>query len=226
MDLIGKLTRREQPATGSWPDLNEELRHEITSASDAPGLVDIWELSPLRFDDNDNHSAQIIATIFSDPETLICAGPDQHRFATKKRREWKQWHKLRFICPSPMVARRGRTQSGKVSAHALSIVGPRRYLVVEFDHGSADDHAALLLHLAQYAPLTLVVHSGNKSVHGWYYCFGQPEELLLRFFRYAVSLGADPMTWVPSQFVRVPDGRHSNGRRQTTYYFDPVTIER
>src|SRR5207244_9070049 len=124
-----------------------------------------------------------------------------------------------------MIAPRGRTQSGKVSAHALSIVGPRRYLVVEFDHGSDDDHAALLSHLAQYAPLTLVMHSGNKSVHGWFYCFGQPEELLLKFFRYAVSLGADPVTWVRSQFVRVPDGSHSNGRRQTTFYFDPVTIE-
>ena len=49
----------------------------------------------------------------------------------------------------------------------------------------------LLLHLASHAPLALVVHSGIKSIHGWFYCIGQPEEKLRSFMRYAVSLGAE-----------------------------------
>ena len=65
----------------------------------------------------------------------------------------------------------------------------------------------MLLHLAKVAPLVLAVHSGGKSLHGWFYCAGQPEEKWLHFMRYAVSLGADPATWTRSQFVRLPEGR-------------------
>ena len=82
----------------------------------------------------------------------------------------------------------------------------------------ADLCGAVLLRLAQHAPLVLAVHSGGKSLHGWFHCPGQPEETLLRFMRYAVSLGADPATWTRSQFVRMPDGRRDNGQRQTVYF--------
>ena len=36
--------------------------------------------------------------------------------------------------------------------------------------------AALLLHLAEKAPLALAVYSGGKSLHGWFYCAGIAEE--------------------------------------------------
>jgi hypothetical protein len=124
-----------------------------------------------------------------------------------------------------MTARSGPTKEGKQSAHALSITGPRRFLVVEFDQGNADDHAALILHLAARAPLAIAVHSGCKSIHGWFYCLGQPEENLRSFIRYAVSLGADPATWCRSQFVRMPDGLRDNGKRQVVYFFNPEVIK-
>jgi hypothetical protein len=38
---------------------------------------------------------------------------------------------------------------------------------------------------------------------------------------YAVRLGADPHTWLRSQFVRMPEGTRENGKRQTVNYFDP-----
>jgi hypothetical protein len=85
--------------------------------------------------------------------------------------------------------------------------------------------AALLLHLAEKAPLTLAVYSGGKSLHGWFYCAGVAEERVLRFFRYAVSLGADPANWNPSQFTRMPDGLRDNGKRQTVYFFNPGVIK-
>jgi hypothetical protein len=77
-----------------------------------------------------------------------------------------------------MSARVGPTPEGKESAHALSITGPRRFLVVEQDAGTIDAQAAVLLHLAERAPLALAVHSGSKSIHGWFYCLGQSEEKL------------------------------------------------
>ena len=73
----------------------------------------------------------------------------------------------------------------------------------------------------EYAPLALALHSGNKSIHGWFYCASQSEERLKEFMRYAVSLGADPQLWVRSQFVRMPDGTREGGNRQTVYFFNP-----
>jgi hypothetical protein len=126
--------------------------------------------------------------------------------------------------PSPMTARTGRTQESKQSAHTLESTGSRRFLVIEQDKGTLDDQAAVLLHLAARAPLALGVHSGSKSIHGWFYCAGQTEERLEHFMRYAVSLGADRATWTRSQFVRMPDGTRENGKRQTVYFFNSARI--
>jgi hypothetical protein len=83
----------------------------------------------------------------------------------------------------------------------------------------------VFLHLAERAPLAVAVHSGSKSIHGWFYCVGQPEEKLRRFMRYAVSLGADRMMWTRSQFARIPDGTRADGKRQTAYFFNPEVLK-
>ena len=118
-----------------------------------------------------------------------------------------------FIVPSPMLRKIGRAKDGHVSSRTLENTGPRRYLVVEFDKGALDQQAALLLNLASHAPLALVVHSGGKSLHGWFYCAGQSEEELRKFMRYAVNLGADPATWTRCQLVRLPGGLRDNGQQ-------------
>ena len=60
--------------------------------------------------------------------------------------------------------------------------------------------------------MALVVFSGSKSCHGWFFCAGQPEDKVARFFDYAVSLGADKALWTRSQFVRMPDGRRFDNK--------------
>jgi hypothetical protein len=95
---------------------------------------------------------------------------------------------MQVIVPSPMSAQTGMTQDGKESEHTLSNTGARRFLVIEQDGGNADEQAAILLHLAARAPLVLAVHSGSKSIHGWFMAAGQPEERLRRFMRDAVAL--------------------------------------
>src|SRR6516165_2684171 len=128
--------------------------------------------------------------------------------------------------PNAMTARRGRTQADKISAHALSITGARQSLVIEQDNGSIDDQAAILLHLAECAPLALAVHSGHKSVHGWFSCRGASEQTLRDFMRYAVLLGADKQMWCRSQFARMPDGLRENGERQAIFFFNPAVVTR
>ena len=107
----------------------------------------------------------------------------------------------------------------------MKSTGKRRFLIVEFDTGTTDEHAALLVHLAQRAPLTLAVHSGSRSLHGWFHCAEAAEEKVSRFFRYAVSLGADRATWTRSQLVRMPGGLRDNGNKQTVYFFNPGVIQ-
>src|SRR5205807_578538 len=82
---------------------------------------------------------------------------------------------------TPDDCRKGRTRSGKISEHTLENTGPRRFLVIEFDKGTLDQQAALLFHLSKFAPsLALVVFSGSRSLHGWFYCANQTEEAQLR----------------------------------------------
>jgi hypothetical protein len=83
----------------------------------------------------------------------------------------------------------------------------------------------VLVHLASLAPLALAVHSGSKSIHGWFYCAGQPEERLRSFMNGAVSIGADRATWTRSQFVRMPDGTREGGARQAVYFFNPGVMK-
>ena len=146
--------------------------------------------------------------------------------------------------PNPMWKPVGRTQDGKLSQHTLENTAARVYLVVEFDFAEfapdgktptlwaplvrewrragitvTDACAALHIHLAARLPLVAAVHSGGKSLHGWYPAFNQTDDQLRPFMDYAVSLGADKATWTRSQFVRIPDGRREDGRRQIAYYF-------
>jgi hypothetical protein len=124
-----------------------------------------------------------------------------------------------------MSAVTGKTKDGRDSGHTLSNTGQRRFLVIEQDAGSPDEQAAVLMHLASQAPLALAVHSGSKSIHGWFYCAGQAEERLRSFMNYAVSLGADRATWTRSQFVRMPDGRRDTGKQQVVYFFNPEVVK-
>lgn len=227
----GKKARRAGGAGGGWPKPNFKQIEAIASAPDAPGLVDLWEASPIRFEDEEPATEAIVDALFPGNPLLCCGHYIDHDFGTGTREEWRgKLAALQFIVPSPMTAEEGRTKEGKLSTHCLDNTGPRRFLVIEFDGGAADTHAAVLWHLARLAPLALVVHSGGKSLHGWFACAGQDEDKLHKFMRYAVVLGADPPTWSRCQFVRMPDGRRPGRKkgewpvRQQVFHFNPHNL--
>src|SRR5262245_17704236 len=208
-----------------WPSLNSEQREAVIQETRFT-LCDLWEASSVRFEDNNPHTEEIIDVLLAD-NPLLCVGQSQSKFCTLSREEWRgTLARLQLIVPSPMTARLGLTKEGEESAHALSITGLRRFLVIEQDIGSVDEQVAILWHLASLAPFALDANSGHKSVHGWFYCSRQDEEKILRpFMRYAISLGACSSTWTKSQFVWMPDGRRDNARRQAVYYFRPEVVK-
>jgi hypothetical protein len=209
-------------SAAKWPKVNQEQREAVVR--DNGGLVDLWEASKPRLDDNAAHTEAIIDRLFP-CNPLLCCGKSNSDFDTKPREDWRgQMSALALIVPSPMSAVTGQTKDGNESKHTLANTGARRFLICEFDTGTpdklADEHAALLLHLGTFAPLVCAVHSGNKSLHGWFFVHGQPDAKVEKFFRYAVSLGTDRATWTRSQFVRMPDGKRDNGKRQTVFFLN------
>ncbi len=209
--------RLATPPAAKWPARNEKLIVELTR--EGFGLSDLWESSPIRFEEP--ATEWLIDQLFPG-SPLLCCGKTAFDFATKTREEWRgTLSDLALIVPSAMSSPTGHTQDGKESPHCLSNTGSRQYLVVEFDQGTPDQHAAVLAHLAEKAVLAMAVHSGNKSLHGWFAVHGLPEAKVRSFFCYAVALGADPHLWTRSQFVRMPDAIRDNGRRQSVFYFNP-----
>jgi len=206
----------------AWPEVDAEARAAVLASG--LGVADLWDLSPIRFEESEPQTEPIIDALFPG-NPLLCVGRSNHEFATRTRDKWRgRLAEMQLIVPSPMTARTGLTQEGHESEHSLENTGPRRFLIIEQDSGTPDEQAAVLLHLAQLAPLALAVHSGSKSIHGWFLADGEPEDNLRAFMRSAVTLGADRATWTRSQFVRMPDGLRDNGKRQTVYFFDPSLV--
>lgn len=237
-------TPRPSPATvlavvKRWPDPDFARIRQIVAAG--VKVRDLAARSPVPADHLG--PADVLPALFADasnPDPLVCFGKSPREFATRPLSGLKSSGRaaeFAFIVPSPMSARTGDN------------VGPRRHLVVEFDFKPFtpagvqtrwaplvaewratgrtvhDACASLLWHLAGFAPLGMVVHSAGASLHGWFPTRGLadtagPE----KFFRYAVSLGADRATWNRSQLVRMPGGTRDHGGHQRVLYFDPGAL--
>ena len=211
------------PTTPKWPEGNVEQRQAIVGSG--IGLADLWEASPIRLNHDTRHTERLIDQLFpGDP--LLCVGASSRQFTTQSREQLRGCLAgMSLIVPSPMTARQGQVKDGgRMSAHTLDNTGPRRFIICEFDSGSKDEQAGLLSHLAQRAPMAMALSSGGKSLHGWFAVHDRTDDDLLRFFRYAVSIGADRACWTRSQFVRMPDGTRDNGARQTVFFVNPEAL--
>jgi hypothetical protein len=219
------VSRHYGPGPGKWPSANREQIEAV--AASGLTVADLWEESPVRLDEPPQTAAVLPVMFPGDP--LLCAGSALEFFTANLSTFAEGAHAFAQIVPSPMLAKYGTTAAGKKSQHTLEATGPRRFIVVEGDKLDGepiakDTQAAVLLHLAERAPLALVVDSGGKSLHGWFYCQGADEAKLRGFFAYAVTLGADPGLWTRSQFARMPDGTRDNGSRQPILFFNPGVI--
>lgn len=235
----------QQPsrAKSKWPEPEIELIEGIVRQSG--GLAELAEQSPCRFEDQSSHTEEVIDALFPG-NPLLCVALDNAQFATRRREVWRgQLSRMPLIVANPMLKVWADTQSGKKSQHTLAATTARVYLPIEFDFcledklgkptvlnqtiagwqregiSVADACAALHLYLAKSLPLVLATHSGGKSLHAWFRVLGFDEQALLAIMRRACRLGADHVTWRPSQFVRMPDGRRQDGQPQVLYYFDP-----
>ena len=196
----------------AWPDFNpaawERRKHHPVPFSETPLEV----------------TAEMVVDRLFPGDPLVCAALDTRSAQTQPRDAWRgKEAALQFIVANPMTAETGLNQSGRVSARCHdNATKQRTYLVIEFDRGTLAEQAAILGSLStKLTPLTLVVWSGGKSLHGWFQVQQISEYAKLRFFRHAVYLGADSSLWDPAKLVRMPGGRRDNGETQHVLHFNP-----
>jgi hypothetical protein len=200
----------ERPNGPSWPQPKAKDIKAIVERDRAFALNRLKRYSPEGLE---NLTAEkTIDTLFPG-NPLFCLAASQSEAQTFERDNWRGREKnLQFIVPSPMTAKSGFTQNGRRSARCLNNVGARRFLVIEYDMSPRsefwgpliqswekkgisvfDAQASLLADLAANpglrVDLACVVHSGNKSLQGWYYVNGYKDERVFPFFKRAVSLG-------------------------------------
>lgn len=245
-----KQARGSEAVSDRWPARDWMARRmrilDVAAEDGIRGLADLWEASPRRCDDW--ISDDWLDWLFPSAEWL-CLAEDHPATARSRRRE--KWsfgpaEQCGLVVPSPMTAPSGRGLDGRTSHRCLDNTGPRRWLVIEFDkladgktNMPIDEQAALHWHLrtsaacAGWPPLRLIVHSGGKSLHGWFGPCGE-DAVSRGLMGYAVSLGADPATWNRCQLVRLPGGYRKPRAeaanypdwpepdgRQHVFFFDP-----
>jgi hypothetical protein len=182
-------------------------------------LADLWEASPIRWDDNQPHTEEVIDALFPG-NPWLCCGQTAYAFETRRREDLRGLlSQLSFIVPNPAISKTGLTEQGYESEHAKSQFPVRKYVVFEFDaEKDKEIQASIILWLAAKRELKLVVDSGGKSLHAWFSAEGVDEPTLLSTYNHLVRLGVDPRTYTRSQFVRLPDGLRDNTIRQATIY--------
>ena len=211
-----------------FPNPNLDLIESITQ--DGPKLVDLWELSPVQ-KINDAPSTEVILDLLYPDNPWLCIGKTLKYCPTRTLHYWskEQLDKYQYIVPSPMSGPKGRNFRGELKTRTKNNTGPRRYLVLDFDSGTLDQQAALIWHLKEYAPLCMTLFTGNKGLHAWFNVHKCPEEDVLRFFQYSVSLWADKLLWRRYQMARLPDGLRGGAKgkpvaRQSVFYLNPDNI--
>lgn len=224
-----------------WPSLppRPAVKPDAAAMREAAtsfATVDLWEESPVRFDEP--AGAFIYEKLFGpNPETLVCIA----RAHPRDSQTLPLGEALPLVgsyaltCQNVMTAREGLTLEGTPSPRTLNNIGPRRWVVLEFDASllkiewvpilarvnSLDACAGLLWKLHEVSgALRVVCHSGGKSLHGWFDCKGWPELEIARLYDAGQKLGADLATKTANQLVRIPDGLRENGARQTCYYLN------
>jgi len=204
-----------------WPVPNPEKRANLID--NGFHLVTLWENSPYQHSSTAAPLTELIFEHLFPDNPLVCLGWNARKFATRPLREWRNPERLQFVVPSPMSLLSGLKKDGSgESAHTLANTGPRRFLVVDFDdRAGLDVHAGAAWYLGTLLPLTLVVWTGGKGLHAWFYVAGKSDEELRPFFSLACEFGGDSRLWLRSQFARVPDGIRDNGETQTAFYFNP-----
>src|SRR5436309_2032542 len=155
--------------TPRWPAPKMDLIQTI--AAKGPTLAELREMSPVMLTHGTPNTELILDALFPG-NPLLHIGWAKNAGHTWPRDDFRRkLSKAQYIVPSPMSAPTGpRKRDGQEAIRTEANVGPRHYLITESDLDlNYDAQAAILHHLARFAPLVMVVNSARRSLHGWFY---------------------------------------------------------
>lgn len=194
-DSVGEIAHTYQRLR--WPAKNPEMIARV-----------IRQYAPL-FDMTPTATPEEVLYGLFNPDDQICFGQSVTSAAIATLDTVRQYApRMQFIVPNPMRGPFGVTRDGKPSPRCLDNVLVRRYVVVEMDDPElGKENQARIIHcLSTMNPLVMVVDSGGKSLHAWFWVEPLPRAEQMRFFGVATALGADPSKWDQSSWVRMPGG--------------------
>lgn len=193
--------------------------------------ADYWEESPVFLGRPEPQAESIIRALFRPNETCCLVRRSLHEAALHPVDQLPcDVHQHSFIVPNPMKPEGGTTDDGKPSWRSKNGVTHRRYVVADFDQDDPKLHLRRIDFLRKMAPLVMVVWSGGKGWHGWFYVEHKPASAVRQFIELVCKLGGDKAAWQPHQVFRLPDGwRYANpdkpgsrSGRQFCIYLNPV----
>ena len=186
-----------------WSKLGGEiLRAAITSTGIT--TADLWEASPVRLPVTANgHFEYFLRHLWAANEILwmgqlFDSGKPRHSANFKRADQWLQLGKAPGPLTCPWVFIEGAISRCKEQA------ARRQFLVLESDKLTQTETASVFWWLKEKMQLRLraVIHSGNKSLHGW---FDLPAKTQLNELEAALPhTGFDPKLFAPSQPCRLP----------------------
>ena len=180
--------------------------------------AEIGSIEELRGESQEipNHPHELLRGLYGN-EDIVYVGTEVFKgyAQTIYQLGWDELHDLQYICPNPLK----KIEDGRV----LMNIKERRYVVFESDidilAGNWDGQAGVIEKLKSILRLSMIVWSGNKSLHAWFDCRGHAESQIHRFENMAVRLGADPQSLRMTQLVRFPWGLRDNGKVQKVIYY-------
>ena len=191
--------------------------------------VELFELSPYRFEFSPFKDSVILLNELYKNDDILFIG-DTYSKQVKKAKDWKRADVSRFplIIPNPLTGKQGKTKSGKISVRCDSCVASFHFAVVEFDNVSIKKQIAFWLAMLNKGfPVACLIHSGNKSIHGWVKvdCANVEEwenEVENKLFPdYLQPLGVDPACRNESRLSRLPGHERKKGVYQRLLYLNP-----
>ena len=226
---LSKLVSSNEDGEG-LPDAKDEMllrfrrmqTSEVLELSPDKITTSALEVVKAIFNSNDIINIQHTGREFG---TLVKVGNIEN-FLTENKSNLTDY---RFLNPSTFknIAGIANPNDGnKISTRCNANVKKRKYMLLEMDSKEPEqaerfNHFATLM--AKFAPLTMAVDTGGKSVHYWFDASEVSPAMRRQFFTIACIHGADKTMGVLSQIARMPNTPASDEGRspQRLIYYDP-----
>lgn len=131
--------------------------------------MDLIESSPYRLTDSTDTDGHTILKCLYQPDDFLFIGDIFDR-DVKRVSEWRKTNLKQFphIIPNPMTGKEGMTDMGKISWRCENTVADMRFAVCEMDTVPLNKQVAFWVKCIRIGiPVSAVIHSGSKSLHGW-----------------------------------------------------------